>query len=126
MFPKRQHAGSATQQFLEFEVTHNGHMSVNNPCPYTVSVMFKDPPRHLAPHAWGILRDVCRGKELFPNEVEDWKKDALKKYAGQEQEDVQEEEEPAPGSASAGQEQEDAQEEEEPAPGSASAEPNIP
>ena len=40
-------------------------------------------------HAWQILRDVCRGKELFPEKIRD-----------QEQEDVQEEEEPAPGSAS--------------------------
>ena len=63
--------------------------------------MFKDPQGHLVPHAWGILRHVCRGKELFPNKVNEWMKDALKNYTGQEQEDVQEEEEPAPGSASA-------------------------
>ena len=71
VFPK-QRAGSATQQFLEFEVTHHGHMSEHAPCPYTVSVMFKDPPAHLIPHAWSILRHVCRGKELFPNKVDDW------------------------------------------------------
>ena len=82
MFPKQQRAGSATQQSLEFEVTCNAHMSD--------LMMFKEPPEHLVPHAWQILRDVCRGKELFPEKIRD-----------QEQEDVQEEEEPAPGSASA-------------------------
>ena len=53
MFPKQQRAGSATQQSLEFEVTRNAHMSD--------SVMFKEPPEHLVPHAWQILRDVYRG-----------------------------------------------------------------
>ena len=65
VFPKQQHAGSATQKFLEFEVARNAHMSENAPCPFTASVMFKDPPAHLVPHAWGILRHVCRGKERF-------------------------------------------------------------
>ena len=101
VFPKRQRAGSATQQFLEFTVTRHGHMSKNATCPYTVSVVFKDPPWHLVPRAWGILRHVCHGKELFPNKVNEWMKDALENYASQEQEDAQEEEEPAPGSASA-------------------------
>ena len=60
MFPKQQRAGSATQQSLEFEVTRNAHMSD--------LVMFKEPPEHLVPHAWQILRDVCCGKQLFPKE----------------------------------------------------------
>ena len=101
VFPKRQGTGSATQQFLEFEVTRNAHMSENNPCPCTVSVMFKDPPAHLIPHAWRILRHVCRGKELFPDKVNEWMEDVLKNHMGQEHEDVQEEEEePVPSSAS--------------------------
>ena len=101
VFPKGQRAGSATRESLEFEVTRNAHMSENAPCPYTVTVMFKDPHHELFPHAWAILRDVCSGKELFPDKVDEWMKEVLKNYTGQEQEDVQEEEEPAPGSASA-------------------------
>ena len=85
MFPKQQRAGSATQQSLEFEVARNAHMSD--------LVMFKEPPEHLVPHAWQILRDVCRGKELFPEKINEEQKDALKNYRGEEQEDVQEEEE---------------------------------
>ena len=61
VFPKQKRAGSATQQFLEFQITRNAHMSD--------SVMFKEPPEHLVPHAWQILRDVCCGKQLFPKEV---------------------------------------------------------
>ena len=38
---------------------------------------------------------------LFLDKVKEWMKDVLKNYTSQEQEDVQEEEEPAPGSASA-------------------------
>ena len=56
---------SATDQFIEFKLTRHAHMSESATCPYTVTVMFKDPPRHLVPHAWAILRLVCRGKELF-------------------------------------------------------------
>ena len=87
VFPKRQRAGPATQQFLEFEVTRHAHMPENAPCPYTVGVMFKDPPGHLVPHAWEILRHVCRGKELFPDTVNEWMEDVFKNRAGQEQED---------------------------------------
>ena len=80
VFPKRQSAGSATGQFVEFVLTRNAHMSENALRPYTVSVMFKEPPGHLLPQAWEILRDVCRGKELFPAEVNEWMKDALRNY----------------------------------------------
>ena len=44
---------------------------------------------------------VCRGKQLLPDTVNAWMKDALRKHRGQEQEDDQEEDDPAPGSASA-------------------------
>ena len=64
-------------------------MSLKAGCPYTVSVMFKDPPKDLVPHAWNILRHICRGKELFPEKVEEWMQDVLKNYAGQEQKYVQ-------------------------------------
>ena len=76
-------------------------MSENAGCPYTVTVMFKDPPAHLVAHAWSILRRVCKGKELFPDKVNEWMMDVLRTYPGQEQQNVQEEEEPAPGSARA-------------------------
>ena len=99
---------SATEQFIEFEVTRHAHMSESATCPYTVTVMFKEPPRHLVPHAWAILRLVCRGKELFPDKVTEWMEDALKNHTVQEQEDkTKEEEEPAPGSASAEPEEEE-------------------
>ena len=98
---KAQGAGSATERFMEFGITRHAHMSENAACPYTVTVMFKDPAEHLFPCAWAILRDVCGGKELFPDKVNEWMTDVLCRYAGQEQKDAQEEEEPAPGSASA-------------------------
>ena len=104
VFPKDipgQAAGSATERFMEFEITRNHHMSENAGCPKTVTVMFKDPADHLFPCAWAILRNVCCGKELFPDKVNEWMTDVLCRYAGQEQKDAQEEEELAPGSASA-------------------------
>ena len=72
VFPRRHPAGSATDKFLEFGVTRHAHMSQNAGCPYTVTVMFKDPPKDLAPHAWGILRHICKGKELFPDKLNEW------------------------------------------------------
>ena len=99
VFPKQERAGK--KRAVEFEITRNAHMSKKTKCPFTVSVMFKDPAAHLVPHAWAILRHVCRDKELFPEKVTQWMNDALKNHTGQEQEAVQEEEEPAPGSASA-------------------------
>ena len=92
VFPKQHSAGSATEQFIEFEVTRNAHMSERAKCPYTVTVMFKDPPRHLVSHAWRILRHVCYGRELYPDKVTEWMNDALKNHTGQEQEAVHEEE----------------------------------
>ena len=100
VFPK-QGTGSAMQGFIEFAITRHGHMSSEARCPYTVTVMFKNPPAHFFCHAWEILRAVCCGKELFPDMVDEWMKDALRKHRGQEQEDAQEEEEPALASASA-------------------------
>ena len=71
VFPKTVCAGSATQTYLEFETTRFDHMSEKAPCPYMVTVMFKDTPRDLVPQAWSILRAVTHGKELFPNVVDD-------------------------------------------------------
>ena len=86
VFPTRQRAGSATQPFLEFEVAHHDHTHVG---PYTVCVVFKDAPEHLVPHAWRILRHVCRGKELFPNYADEQMNGVLQNYADPEQEDDQ-------------------------------------
>ena len=69
VFPRRYTAGSATDQFLEFGVTRHTHMGY---AWSTVSVMLKDPPKDLALHAWGILRHICKGKELFPDELNAW------------------------------------------------------
>ena len=80
VYPRRYPAGSATGKFLEFEVTRNHHMSPNAGCPFTVTVMFKHPPTDLVPHAWEILRHICKGKELFPDKVDEWMKDVLGNY----------------------------------------------
>ena len=96
VFPK-----VSPKQCMEFELTRNKHMSENAKCPHTRSVMFKDPPTDLLVHAWSILRDVCKGKELFPDKVDTWMTEVLLKYTGQEQEGAQEEMKTAPGSASA-------------------------
>ena len=71
VFPRRYPAGSATDQFLEFGITCHPRMGYYG-CPYTLSVMFKDPPKGLALHAWRILRHICKGKELFPEELSAW------------------------------------------------------
>ena len=44
VYPKAESAGYATHENLEFEITCYNHMSENTPCPYTVTVMFKEPP----------------------------------------------------------------------------------
>ena len=72
VYPRCSSASTATSRFLEFELARNAHMSLNSGCPYTASVMFKDPPKDLVPHAWNILRHICRGKELFPEKVDEW------------------------------------------------------
>ena len=77
VFPRRYFAGSATDKFLEFGITRNAHMSKNTGCPYTVTVMFKEPPKYLVSHAWEILRHICKGNELFPDKVDEWMKDVL-------------------------------------------------
>ena len=84
VFPKQHSSGSATEQFIEFTVTRHGHMSQRAAWPYTVTVLFKEPPRHLVPHAWEILRLICDGKELFPEKVTEWMTDALKNHASAE------------------------------------------
>ena len=71
VFPRRYFAGSATDKFLEFGITRNA---------YTVTVMFKEPPKYLVSHAWEILRHICKGKELFPDKVDEWMKDVLGNY----------------------------------------------
>ena len=78
VYPRCHTAGSATDRYVEFEITRNAHMSENARCPYTVTVMFKDPIQDFIPHAWAILRHVCKGKELFPDKVEEWMQDALR------------------------------------------------
>ena len=41
------------------------------------------PPIGFVARAWGILRAVTRGKELFPDKVGEWMQDSLKKFVGQ-------------------------------------------
>ena len=73
VFPRRYPAGSATDQYLEFGIGFLETWSFGYyGCPYMLSVMFKDPPKGLALHAWEILRHICKGKELFPEELSRW------------------------------------------------------
>ena len=60
-------SGSANSP-LEFEVTRN-RRTKDPRAPYTVTVMFKDPPPGMDAEAWRILRAVVKGKELLPDHV---------------------------------------------------------
>ena len=60
--------GSASSP-LEFELTRNNHMK-NKEVPFTLTVMFKDPPQGMIPEAWRILRKVTAEKELFSEMVD--------------------------------------------------------
>ena len=79
-----------TNSPMEFEITRNQH-SRHPDAPYTVTVMFKDPPSGLDAEAWRILRHVVRGKELLPDHVRQYMEKALARLDGQH----------APGSATA-------------------------
>ena len=54
---------------LVFELTRNNHMKEGDGKAFTVTACFVQPPKHLVAHAWRILLDVCRGKELLPSHV---------------------------------------------------------
>ena len=60
-------SGSANSP-LEFEVTRN-QRAKDPRAPYTVTVMFKDPPLGMDAEARRILRAVVKGKELLPDHV---------------------------------------------------------
>ena len=53
---------------MEFEVTRHQHMK-DPKAPYTVTVMFKEPPKGLHAEAWRISLAVVKGKELLPDHV---------------------------------------------------------
>ena len=57
---------------LEFELTRNDHMKETPDCAFTVSAVFKEPPRHLHTDAWRILMHVVRGKELLPVHAQEY------------------------------------------------------
>ena len=52
----------------ELEVARNRRSKARN-APYTVTVMFKDPPAEMDAEAWRILRHVVKGKELMLDHV---------------------------------------------------------
>ena len=81
---------SSANSPMEFEVTRNKHSKAPD-VPYTVTVMFKEPPAGLEAEAWRILRAVVKGKELLPDHVRNYMEKSLARLDGQH----------APGSASA-------------------------
>ena len=54
-------------KYLEFELTRNQHL--DNAATFTVSALFKMPPKHLAKDAWRILCDACTANALLPEIV---------------------------------------------------------
>ena len=64
---------------LEFQVTRKDHMT-HARLPFTVTILFKDPPVQLVPVAWCILRAVTRGKELLPLRGAAWEERFLRAF----------------------------------------------
>ena len=68
---------------IEFECTRHQHMRCDkdgNPVPFTVTVMFRDPPRELIPEAWRILHAVVQGKALLPEHVHHYMTKSLEQH----------------------------------------------
>lgn len=88
---------------IEFTVTRNQHMlgSASNSVPYTVTVMFRNPPRVLIAEAWRILRAVVQGKELLPEVVHQYMKKSLERHMPEHVPRLASGAAGAPGSASA-------------------------
>ena len=76
---------------MEFCLTRCGHMRAGPEVPFTISAMFRDPPKKLRVEAWRILTEACAGKELLPNWVSAQYQDVRRR------EEISEE---VPGSAS--------------------------
>ena len=51
---------------IEFELSRNEHMKEMPGRAFTVTALFKEPPRRLHEDAWRILMYVVSGKELMP------------------------------------------------------------
>ena len=62
--------GSASPP-IEFELTRHMHMK-DKRVPFTVTALFKDPPKGLIPEAWGILLHATDGKQLSPMHVQEY------------------------------------------------------
>ena len=74
---------ATSDSFVEFATTTSDDYTCKDMwsgCPFTITVMFNDPPSDLFPQAWSILRAVTHGKELFPDVVAQWHEDALKRW----------------------------------------------
>ena len=69
--------GSASSR-IEFELTRHNHMKSTN-MPFTVSACFKTPPPELRAEAWRILLRVTAGKELLPDHVQKYAREALER-----------------------------------------------
>ena len=80
--------------FLEFELTRNNHMADMTNRSFTVTAMYKNPPHHMIPEAFRILRKACAGKELLPTLVDEMGAKFLSKWMSEVKPEI------LPGSAS--------------------------
>ena len=72
--------GSETMpRHMEFEVARHQHTQAKD-VPYTTTVMFKDPPQYLHAEAWRILREVTKGKELLPDDVQKYMEQSIERH----------------------------------------------
>ncbi|CAK0881622.1 unnamed protein product [Prorocentrum cordatum] len=65
---------------LEFEITRNNHMKHMEGRPYTVTAMFKDPPKRHRAAAWRVPLHVVKGRELLPQHARDYCKSCLTRH----------------------------------------------
>ena len=61
------HTKTSGGKYLEFELTRHQHQ--DNAEHFTVSALFKMPPKNLAKDAWVILRAACMQNALLPGIV---------------------------------------------------------
>ena len=54
---------------MEFDIIRHQHVKRPN-VPLTVTAMFKEPPAGMHEEAWRILREVVKGKQLYPDQVQ--------------------------------------------------------
>ena len=73
-------------KYLEFELTRNHHL--DSASTFTVSALFKMPPKHLAKDAWWVLRGACLQNALLPEIVNKNYNQALRAIGLEDPEDA--------------------------------------